>query len=187
MHRLLGEIVQRGKTRHHGRQGGRNLRIAGVGPMFFTVHHIPVDLRMKGLPHCARRTGELNHRPARCHTIDLEALSREPIRHRLNIGIGRAELPAKLLGSEPHVIVGGRLGLLCVQKFPQRGLLVSRALQDQQHAFRRQTIGRRPLVEFGTRQWVSVPPQCDPVLRIHSLRHARRYDVPLLPLRDQSE
>ena len=90
--------MQRIHPRYDRRQRRRNLRIAGVGPVLFSVHHKLVNRSMQPFLNLGRGSGKLDHRSAFGHLADLKAMHLQPRSHSLNILIRRAELPPELLG-----------------------------------------------------------------------------------------
>ena len=145
---FLGKLFSEAKPATTGASAAGICGIARVGPVLLAVDREFVDLRVQGLAHQPRRAGKLDDRAARCHTTHLKALRREPIGHGLNVRIGGAELLPKLLRGEPLVIVGRGFDLLLIQQLPQRGFLLRRALQYEQHPFHGQAIGRGALVNI---------------------------------------
>ncbi len=131
-----------------------------------------MHLRSQSLPHHARRAGKLDDRAARRDVRHVEALRREPIGDRLEVGIRRAKLLPELLGRQPLVEAGGGLHLLVIKQLPQGGFLVGAALQDQQDSLQGQVVRRHALVKFPARQRVDVSRESDQVVRVHCLRHA---------------
>ena len=56
-----------------------------------------MNLGVKRIPHLANVSGELNRRAAVAHFDSMEPLPGEPVGNRLNIGVRRPKLGAKLL------------------------------------------------------------------------------------------
>jgi hypothetical protein len=147
--------------------------------VILAVHPKSVNLGSQDLPDQSRRAGKLNDRAARRYLCHLEALLREPIGDRLEVGIGRAELLTELLGGEPLVKPRRGFYLLVVEQLPQRGFLLRPALQDQEHALHGQVVRRHPLVKLRPRKGVDVPLESDKVIQVHRLRHTGAHGVGL--------
>ena len=157
VHGLFRKTVERVKARHDWRQSRWNHRVGGVGPARFALHVVLVNFRAQRLAHESGVAGKLNDGPARGHPLHFKTLGGEPICHGLEVGIGRAELPAKFFGSEPVMKIPRALGLLLVEQVPQAGFLLRTALQDQQDALHGHAVGRGSPVVFRPRQRVSIP------------------------------
>ena len=93
-----------------------------------------MNLGMKRVAYLRNVAREFDHRSAWPNFNVHESLRGQPLRHRLNVRIGGAKLLAELLGSQPGVIVRGRLALLLIEDLPERGFLIRASLQEQQYS-----------------------------------------------------
>ena len=118
--RVFREIVELHGAGDDGSERCGNLRIAGVGEVFLAVDDVPVNIGVEGVAHLTHVAAELDDGAALGDIGDREALAREPVRDRLDVAVGRTVLLAKLIGSEPSMIVGGTLGVLAIDQLTQR-------------------------------------------------------------------
>src|SRR6266705_5040448 len=115
-HWLLQEIVQRIYSRHHRRQRRRNLRIAGICPVLFSVHHIFVNRGMQRFLYLGCGARKLDYGSPFGHLADLKAVHLQPRCDGLKVLIRRTELPPELLRRKPFVVVGRSFLLLVIQQ-----------------------------------------------------------------------
>ena len=100
-----------------------------------------MDLRMQGLPQLGRGARELEKLLALRHLRDVETLLSQPICHRLNIRVRRAEPLSKLLRCQPLVIARRFPPMHFAQEFLERAFSFRGAVQEQQHSLRGKRIG----------------------------------------------
>ena len=156
-------------TGHHGRQSSWELRIADVGLARLAVHSESMDFSVKRIPHLPDISREFDSRASGPDLDLLESLTRQPVGDRLDVRVGRPELLAKLVRSEPFMEIGGVLAQLLVHQFAERGLLFGAALEDEHHPLHRSGIAYESLIELRTRERMDVAFEADELRFVNGL------------------
>ena len=127
---------------------------------------------VKGFLHHGGCAGELDDGASFADPRDLKTVRCKPGSDRLYVGVGGAELLAKLFGRKPLVVVRRRLVLLLVEQTQQGGVLLAAALQNEQHPLHGQGRQSCPPVVVRERERRSIPAQERQGRFIDSLRDA---------------
>ena len=125
---LLTEVMEGHDSRDDRRKRRGNLRIAGVCPMGFPIHDVPVNGGMQSRFDLRRRPRKLNQRASPRNVDGLKSKGRKPGRNGLYVRVGGSELLPELIGRKPLVVARGGLDLLLLEQILQTGLLIGTAL-----------------------------------------------------------
>ena len=129
--RMGEEIVEGFDADDDRRQRGGNLRVAHVGDVRDAIDDEIVNLGVEGALHLGRVAAEADGHAVFGDFTNGETVAGKPIRNGGDVDLGRAEVGADLIGSEPLVVVG-RVGVvLAGDKLLKRRLLSGIATEDQ--------------------------------------------------------
>src|SRR6202166_3211496 len=104
----------------------------------------------------------------------MKSFGGQPARRGLEVGVGRSELRAELLGSQPGVMLWRIESELIVQQLAQGGFLFWCALQQQKHAIQGLRLAYGALVKFGLRQRMDIAAEEHQLFFVDSLCDSRR-------------
>jgi hypothetical protein len=132
-----------------------------------------MDFGVKRVPHLSDISGEFDSRASGSYLDLLETPTRQPVADRLDVRIGRPELPAKLVRREPFMEIGRVLAELFIHQFAESGLLFGAALQDKHHPLHWSGVAYESLIELRTGERMDVAVEPDELRFVNGLGDPR--------------